>query len=228
MRCHQQPDGSIHPRRPGIPVRIYDYGDMAYPEAIAALAETADKRAHQRVSDSLLLLEHPPTYTLGLRAKTEHLLVAQTELEKQGIPVFRVDRGGDITFHGPGQLVGYPVLDLNARRLDIRRYVRGLERVIIRSLADFGVKAHRVEGFPGVWAEHRKVAAIGVKINAAGVSSHGFALNVNTDLRFFDAIIPCGLRGAKVASLAQLTGHRVDMDRVKQSVSKAFLQEFQI
>ena len=228
MSGHELSDCSVYPPLQEMSIRIHEYGDMTYPEALAALETLVAKRSNHRIPDSLMLLQHPPTYTFGLRARPEHLLVPETELKKRNINVFQVDRGGDITFHGPGQLVGYPVLDLKARQLDIRQYVHRLEQFIIRALADFGVSAHRVEGFPGVWVDHRKIAAIGVKINAAGISSHGFAINVNTDLRYFEAIIPCGLRDVQVASLAQFTGYRVDMDRVKQSVTEAFLQEFQI
>ena len=166
MRGRPPSDRPVSPPLQENSIRVCDYGDMAYPEALAALEAMVAERSNQRVPDSLMLLEHPPTYTLGLRARPEHLLVPETELKKQNINVFQVDRGGDITFHGPGQLVGYPVLDLKARQLDIRQYVHRLERFIIRSLADFGVSAHRADGFPGVWVDHQKIAAIGIKINA--------------------------------------------------------------
>lgn len=208
------------------PVNICDYEMLAYPDAMTVLRRTVEKRAKNLIPDTLLLLEHPPTYTLGMRGKMDHLLIPEYELNHREIDVHRSDRGGDITFHGPGQLVGYPVLNLKTKKPDIRQYVDKLENMIIQAIADFNVIGRHLNGLPGVWVNNEKVAAIGVKINAAGISSHGFAINVNTDLTFFQNIIPCGLADAKVTSLFKITGHAMDMGKMKKSVVAAFVSEF--
>jgi lipoate-protein ligase B len=217
--------------RTDFPVNICDYGMLVYPHAMSLLQSTVEKRAQNLIPDTLLLLEHPPTYTLGMRGKIDHLLIPEPELKNRNIDIHRTDRGGDITFHGPGQLVGYPVLDLKTkkpetRKPDIRQYVKKLERVIIQAISAFKVTAHSLNGFPGVWVHSEKIAAIGVKINTAGISSHGFAINVNTDLTFFQNIIPCGLADIKVTSVAEINGHAIDMDKMKKSVAAAFVSEF--
>ena len=212
--------------RTDFPVKIRDYGMLAYSDAMSVLQSTVEKRAKNLIPDTLLLLEHPPTYTLGIRGKMDHLLVPESELKNRKIDIHRTDRGGDITFHGPGQFVGYPVLDLKTKELDIQQYVKKLERVIIQAISAFKVTAHNINGFPGVWVNNEKIAAIGVKINAASISSHGFAINVNTDLSFFQNIIPCGLADIKVTSVAEITGHAIDMGKMKKSVVAAFISEF--
>jgi lipoate-protein ligase B len=169
----------------------------------------------------LVLLEHPPTYTLGRRAREEHMLLPEATLRALGARVFRVDRGGDVTYHGPGQLVGYPILNLRRRGLGPVAYVRRLEDTIIGALETYGVAAARREGYPGVWTGGAKIAAVGVRI-ARGVSMHGFALNVNTDLSFFDRIVPCGLPGVPVTSLQALLGRPVDLDEVADRVEASF------
>ncbi len=171
-------------------------------------------------AERLILLEHPPTYTLGARARDEHVLASDQALARLGAKVYRVDRGGDVTYHGPGQLVGYPILNLQRRGLGPVAYVRLLEDALIDVLASFGVDAARVEGKPGVWTGGAKIAAIGVRV-ARGVSMHGFALNVNTDLRYFDYIVPCGIRDAGVTSMAQALGYTVDLDEVTDRVELA-------
>ena len=226
--AHQpyQPYHDLSSAVTGMPVNVFSYGIVAYDASLGILRSAVNDRIKNRIPDTLLLLEHPPTYTLGIRGKMEHLLVSTADLKSRNIDIHHTDRGGDITFHGPGQLVGYPILDLKSRHLDIRQYVKKLETLMIRSIADFGITAHRIHGFPGVWADNRKIAAIGVKINAHGISSHGFAVNVNTDLSFFKHIIPCGLADAEMTSLAEITGHPVEMDRIKRSVTATFLSEF--
>jgi len=208
------------------PVNVCHCGMLAYPEALVVSQSMVEKRAKNKIPDTLLLLEHPPTYTLGMQGRIEHLLIPESVLKTRNIDVHRVDRGGDITFHGPGQLVGYPVLDMKIRKLDIRQYVDKLENVILQAISGFNVSGDRLNGFPGVWIHREKVAAIGVKINAAGISSHGFAINVNTDLTYFNNIIPCGLPDTKVTSLAEITGDDIDMDKMKKSVAAAFISEF--
>ncbi|MGE5591473.1 MAG: lipoyl(octanoyl) transferase LipB [Bacillota bacterium] len=175
--------------------------------------------------DVLLFVEHPHTYTLGRRGDPGHLLVGQDQLSQEGIPFVRIDRGGDITYHGPGQLVGYPIVDLSPWNRDLVRYVRMLEDVLIRALGDFGVKARREEGYTGVWTDRNKVAAIGVKVSG-GVTSHGFALNVGTDLSYFERIIPCGIQDRGVTSLSRLLGRSVDLDEARGAVTRQFAQVF--
>lgn len=185
--------------------------------------------------DHLLLLEHPHTYTLGTSAKEEHLLMPPEERERRGVSVYRVDRGGDITYHGFGQLVGYPILKLgrgtDGLRADVVRYVRDLERVIIDAVADYGVIGSPISGLTGVWVNtphgEQKIAAIGVRVNVRSVTKHGFALNVNTDLRYFEGIIPCGIRDKGVTSLAAQVGHPVEIQEVIDRVSEHFRTVFE-
>lgn len=182
-------------------------------------------RIQGRVPDVLLFVEHPPTYTLGRRGNPANLLVPQTELERQGTELVPVDRGGDITYHGPGQLVGYPILDLTAWNSDLLVYVRNLEEVLIRALAGYGVHAERIQGLTGVWVGGNKVAAIGVKVSH-NVTSHGFALNVNTDLGYFGQIIPCGIADHGVTSLAALLPDPPTLTDVRERVTAAFGEVF--
>jgi lipoyl(octanoyl) transferase len=172
----------------------------------------ADRQA-DRVPDTLLLLEHDPVFTLGRNARREHVLFPEAELRARGFEVFEAGRGGDVTYHGPGQVVGYPVLDLAPDRCDVHRYVRDLEEVLIRTCEDYGVAAGRVPGMTGAWVGEAKIGAIGVRI-ARWVTSHGFAFNVGGDLAPFGLIVPCGIRGRGVTSLERLLGSPVSLDGV--------------
>ena len=174
---------------------------------------------------TLILLEHPPTYTLGARGKTEHLLLSETALLADGAAVHRTDRGGDVTYHGPGQIVGYPIMSLRRLGLGPVAYVRSLEALLIEVLSRFGIVAGRSDRNRGVWVGGAKIAAIGVRVSG-GVSTHGFALNVNTDLARFQRIIPCGLAGVGVTSMQLLTGETFDMRAVEDEVVAAFSAEF--
>ncbi len=179
------------------------------------------------ISDALLLLQHPHVYTLGRNAKREHLLVSKERLAEIGAQVFDSDRGGDITYHGPGQLVGYPILDLTQHRRDVAWYMRSLEEVFVRVAADFGIHAWRLNGATGVWVGDEKLVAMGVHISR-WVTSHGFAFNVNTDLRYFDYIVPCGLRDKGVTSLAKLLGKTVEIEAVTKRVIGEFGRVFDL
>lgn len=203
-----------------------DLGTVPYRAAWELQARLVVARRQGLTGDLLLLLEHPPVYTLGRAGRVENLLVPVGWLRGQGAEVFEVDRGGNITFHGPGQLVGYPILDLTAWGRDLHRYLRGLEEVLIRALGAFGIAAGRKSGYTGVWVRDRKIAAIGVKLNSGWVSSHGFALNVSTDLRWFDYIIPCGIRGYGVTSLSAELGRRIPREAAIGPVVDAFGQVF--
>jgi lipoate-protein ligase B len=170
--------------------------------------------------NTLLLLEHPHVYTRGRLSRPEHVLLTPSQLAEQGIDVVETDRGGQITYHGPGQLVAYPIVDLREWGGPLK-YVRTLEQIIIKSLADFGIDAGLVDGLTGVWVNDRKIAAIGVKISR-GVAHHGFAINVNTDLSYFDHIVPCGITDRAVTSLAEVLGETVDPEAVRYSVAYQF------
>lgn len=189
---------------------------MPYGEAFLRQKEAVRRRIAGEIPDALHLVEHPPVITLGRTAKREHVLDAGP-----GVDVVQSDRGGDVTFHGPGQVVGYPVIDLNALRQDVRWYLDGLEEVMIRAAARWGIRAGRVAGMTGAWVGDRKIGAVGVRLQR-WVSCHGFALNVNTDLSYFDRIVPCGLRGKGVTSIALETGREADLGEVRRAVVEAF------
>jgi lipoate-protein ligase B len=208
------------------PCTVYRLGLVDYQEAREEqrrLVEACRRDGCAR----LLLLEHPPTYTLGAHGRQEHLLLGEEALAELGAAVHRVDRGGDITFHGPGQLVGYPILDLRRWNQGPVRYVRSLEAVLIEALSTFGIDAQRVAGRPGVWVGRAKIAAIGVRISR-GITSHGFALNVNPDLSYFRHIVPCGLPDATITSMAQELGWAPDMGSVMKAVIDAFVRVFSV
>jgi lipoyl(octanoyl) transferase len=176
--------------------------------------------------DTLLLVEHPPVYTTGRGGKDANLAVSETYLRSLGADYLRIDRGGDITFHGPGQLVAYPVLDLRERSRDVVAYVRSLEQVVVDLLAEFGIRTERAQGKPGVWVEgERKICAIGVRISR-GVTSHGLALNVSTDLSWFDNIVPCGLPGTHATSMSELLGDAPEMALVADRFVRHFGRVF--
>lgn len=175
----------------------------------------------------LLLLEHPPVYTLGKSGHTENILISEAQMHEKGIAFFKTNRGGDITFHGPGQLIGYPVIDLEKLYTDIGRYLRNMEEVIIRTLAEYDIAGGRSAGETGVWLEpgmkgsERKICAIGVRCSR-WITMHGFAFNVNTDLAYFDHIIPCGIQNKQVTSLQKELGYAVSLSEIKEKVIMHF------
>lgn len=197
--------------------QVQQLGRVGYTEALRLQHQAVALRKAAAIPDTLLLLEHPHVYTLGRNARQEHLLVSKERLAEIGAQVFETDRGGDITYHGPGQLVGYPIIDLTQHRRDVAWYMRSLEEVFIRVAADFGIQAGRLNGATGVWVGREKLVAMGVHISR-WVTSHGFAFNVNPDLRFFDNIVPCGLRDKGVTSLAKLLGQAVEIQPVTNGV----------
>jgi lipoate-protein ligase B len=205
-----------------------DLGRMEYMRAWELQRSLARARAESSIPDVLLFVEHPPTYTLGKRTRPEHLLVDRLTLENEGFAVHMVDRGGDITYHGPGQLVGYPIVSLEGRPGGPSRYLRDLEEVIILGLEAFGIRAGRMEGFTGVWVGGAKIAAIGVRINARRVTTHGFALNVCPDLEAFGRIIPCGIRGKAVTSMREILGIEPSWTIVQDRIAQAFESVFDV
>ena len=201
-------------------------GLVDYQAAWVIQQQCIKARNADRSPDRVLFLEHPPTYTLGAGGHQNHLLVPPDRLHSLGASLHQVDRGGDITFHGPGQLVGYPILDLAGLNLSVSGYIRGLEEMLIRTLAVFDVAGERLDGFPGVWSGQNKVAAIGVRVNARRISSHGFALNINNDLSYFSHIVPCGLRGKGVTSLTRLAKRDIPLNQVMKEIVHAFGEVF--
>jgi lipoate-protein ligase B len=213
-------------------------GLMGYVAARDLQRRWAAARAEARVPDTLMLLQHPHTFTLGRSATIDHLLMNETERAAKGVGLYEADRGGDITYHGPGQLVGYPILclgrpaaDGHLSEIDFSSYLRRIEEVLIRALAEWGISAMRIQGFTGVWVKAEgfgKIAAIGVKVDGQGVSQHGFALNVAPDMSYFDGIVPCGIRHRGVISMAQLLDHPPDLDSVAAIVAEKFGEVFNL
>ena len=216
---------SQQPSRRSLEVRRL--GRVSYPDALAMQRDLVELRKTGRIGDLLLLVEHPHVLTLGVRGDggRSHILADESLLSARGIDVFETGRGGDVTYHGPGQVVGYPIVDLKPDRCDVHRYVRDLEEVLIRLAADYGVTGTRVDGLTGVWVGREKLAAIGVRI-ARWVTSHGFALNVTTDLECFNLIVPCGIADRGVTSLERLLGRRIDLGDVEQRVVAHFATVF--
>ena len=224
-------------------VKITELGFLPYSEAWDIQEEyfsntIAVKRQNRQLDSSiltenhLLLVEHPPVFTLGKSGKIDHLLLKEEVLKSKGIAFFKTNRGGDITFHGPGQLVGYPILDLDNFFTDIHKYLRYLEEIIIKTLSDFGLNSARSDGETGVWLDldtpfARKICAMGVRASR-WVTMHGFALNINTDLSYFDYIVPCGIQGKGVTSIAKELKREVDPSLVKAAVLKYFSEVFEV
>jgi lipoyl(octanoyl) transferase len=209
------------------PLEVRRLGLVTYADALALQRELVEERRANRIPDRLLLLEHPHVVTLGVRARgpTANIVVPVETLAARNVELFETGRGGDVTYHGPGQLVGYPILDLHPDRCDVHRYVRDLEEVLIRVCNDYGLHATRVPGMTGAWIESEKIAAIGVRISR-WITSHGFALNVNTDLSYFDLIVPCGIAGKGVTSLECLLGHPLSMEEVMRKTAFRFAEVF--
>ncbi|HET7151723.1 MAG TPA: lipoyl(octanoyl) transferase LipB [Candidatus Acidoferrum sp.] len=206
-----------------------DLGLIGYADAYALQKRLVAARKVDAIEDLLLLCEHPHVITQGRNGKREHLLVGENVLRQKGVEFFETSRGGDITYHGPGQIVGYPILNLAAIRRDVVWYVRTLEEAMIRATAEYGIKAKRVAGKTGIWVEsgntEDKLGAIGVHISR-WVTSHGFAYNVSTDLRFFDLIVPCGIADRKATSLEKLLGRAVEKSEVVPRIAKHLAELF--
>jgi lipoyl(octanoyl) transferase len=197
-------------------------GLVPYSEAHELQKELVEKRKRDEIPDQFLLLEHPHVITLGRAANRANVLVDEAARARLGVELFDTGRGGDVTYHGPGQLVGYPIIKLLPGHQDVRRYVRDIQEVLVRAARDFGVEAEPRDGdYIGVWVGGEKLAAIGIRISR-WVTMHGFAFNVTTDLNYFRLIVPCGIRGHGVTSLQKLSGHPVEMNAVAQSVARHF------
>jgi len=221
-------------------ISVVQLGILDYGTGLRIQQELVDLRKQGKIGDVLLLLEHAPVITLGRNAKQRNVLLSQEDLDRRGVELFETDRGGDVTFHGPGQLVGYPIFDLHGfpnkagtstlKYLGAVDYVRRVEEVLIRSCLDFKIPTKRIPGLTGVWTDwaskpEAKIAAIGVHISRS-VTSHGFALNVNTDLSYFNLIVPCGIENKPVTSISQELDEEVDMDSVAQAITRNFGRVF--
>jgi len=214
-------------------ISVVQLGTVDYATGLRLQQELVDLRKAEKIGDVLLLLEHSPVITLGRNAKAANVIASTELLAQRGVELFECDRGGDVTFHGPGQIVGYPIFDLRGfatpdgkrKTLGAVEFVRRLEEVLIRTCADFAIATNRIASLTGVWTNHEaaqaKIAAIGVHI-ARFVTSHGFALNVNTDLSFFNLIIPCGITSKPVTSMQHELGHSLDLNSVAESISRNF------
>jgi lipoyl(octanoyl) transferase len=208
-------------------VDVRHLGLVDYQAALELQKELVERRKQGLIPDQLLLLEHPHVITLGARNHNASSNVLETPeaLARKGVALFETGRGGDVTYHGPGQLVGYPILQLPIDRRDVHRYVRDLEEVLILTVADFGIAASRIPGLTGIWVGDHKLAAIGVRISR-WVTSHGFALNVSTDLSNFALIVPCGIADKGVTSMERVLGRCVPMDEVVRAVERRFMDVF--
>jgi lipoyl(octanoyl) transferase len=211
----------------GRPLEVQRLGVVPYDRALALQDELVRRRRADEIPDQLLLLEHPHVITLGSGALAEHVLADTVRREELGITLAHTGRGGDVTYHGPGQLVGYPILDLNPDRRDVHRYLRDLEEVLIRLLAEYGIESGRVSGKTGVWTSGGKIAAIGVRVSSGWITSHGFALNVSTDLAYFGTIVPCGIPDESVTSLEAILGRPLSTDEAASRTAERFAEVFE-
>jgi lipoyl(octanoyl) transferase len=218
-------------------IELFDLGTMPYKQAWELqrkiqiqlidqkLAIRDQPRLIKKISDSFIFVEHPHVYTLGKSGDAANLLKGIPELKKIDAEFIENDRGGDITYHGPGQIVGYPILDLDRYFTDVHKYLRYLEEVIIKTCTDYGIKAGRIEGLTGVWVGNEKICAMGIRCSR-WVTMHGFAFNVNTDLTYFDHIVPCGIRDKNVTGLSKILGKTIDIDEVKLRIAHHFSEQF--
>ncbi|HCU72715.1 MAG TPA: hypothetical protein DGO43_02745 [Chloroflexi bacterium] len=208
-----------------LPVDVHMLGRIAYTDALTWQHNAASAVASEDHPDMVAVLEHPPVYTVGARGKKNHLLVSEESLLAKGADVIETNRGGDITFHGPGQLVLYSIMNLRRRGIGAIEYIHRLETAVIHTLSSMQLAGQAVKGRPGVWIGHRKISAIGVSIQR-GITMHGLALNIDPDLQWFDAIVPCGLHGLGVTSIARETGTAPDTDAITTTVLEAIAHEF--
>ncbi len=204
---------------------VYILGLVDYQKGLLLQERLLALRKCGTISDVLLLLQHPSVLTIGRSGVDKNIIVPKETLIEEGIPVFYTNRGGDVTYHGPGQIIGYPILHLTENNLTVHQYVWNLEEIVIRTLADFGIVGQRVSGFRGVWVGGEKISALGVRVSGR-VTMHGFALNVNANLRYFTYIVPCGIIGASVTSISKLLGHEVELKDIQESLLRHFSQVF--
>lgn len=208
------------------PLAVRHEGVVPYADALELQADLVVRRRAGEIPDTLVLLEHPHVITRGTGTDESHILADEPRRRAMGIDLFDAGRGGDVTYHGPGQLVGYPILDLKPDRKDLHRYLRDLEGMLIEVLAGWGVEGRREEGLTGVWTPGGKIAAIGVRVSSGWITSHGFALNVSTDLAYFDTIVPCGIADRTVSTLEAELGRPIEMAEVRARVAEGMARSF--
>ena len=218
--------GAVQPTSPCL-CRVLQLGRIEYDVAYSIQEKILEKRIRKEIPDTLILLEHEPVFTIGRSGKPDNVLITEEIRSKENIALFNVDRGGDVTYHGPGQIVGYPIFDLNGHGKDVHRFLRSLEDVIIDVLSGYGLEASRVSGFTGVWVGRSKIASIGIGVRK-WVSFHGFSLNVAPDMRHFSFINPCGLGDVRMTSMKELLGYGVPVEGVRQKIIDSFGKIFRM
>lgn len=223
------PGDSAEPEVRGLKreLRVLELGSVPYAKGLDLQAELVTKRRAGQIPDTLVLLEHPHVITLGSSSDPAHVLVGEEERARLGIELFEAGRGGDVTYHGPGQLVAYPILDLKPDRKDLHRYLRDLETVLVAVASDYGIEAERSEAGTGVWTRTGKLAAIGIRVSSGWITSHGIALNVRSDLSYFDTIVPCGIADRDVTSLERELGSAPETSDVVKRFVQRFAQVFE-
>ena len=205
---------------------ILNLDTVPYEEAFALQKRLVEMRSRGTICDTLILLEHPPVFTVTRKATLKNILVSPDELQDKGISLCETNRGGDITYHGPGQIVGYPIMNLKDHGKDLHRYIRNIEEILINLLMDYGIAAHRDKANPGVWIEDEKIAAIGIAVKSSWTTMHGFAFNVNPDLNHYSLIVPCGITNKGVTSLSKLLGTPISMKEVRKKLIHHYAEVF--
>lgn len=226
MRNAAMDEPGVTPRWKDRVLRVQTLGRVSYESGLRIQEELVARRRSGEVEDQLLLLEHDHVITMGSSTEKRNIVADEGRLRELGVQVHGAGRGGDVTYHGPGQIVGYPILDLKPDRKDLHEYLRLLEGVLIRALHVYGLVGVREEGLTGVWVGDEKVAALGIRVSSGWITSHGFALNVSTDMRYFETIVPCGITDRGVTSLERLLGHTVDPEKLRRILSTAMVEEF--
>ena len=207
---------------------ILNLDTVPYEEAFALQKRLVTMRSQDAICDTLILLEHPPVFTVTRKATLNNILASPDELEDKGISLCKTNRGGDITYHGPGQIVGYPIMNLKDHGKDLHKYIRNIEEIIISLLMDYGISAHRDKANPGVWIEDEKIAAIGIAVKSSWTTMHGFAFNVNPDLKHYSLIVPCGLTNKGVTSLSKLLDTPINMEEVREKLIHHYAEVFKL
>ena len=197
---------------------ILNLDTVPYEEAFDLQKRMVEMRSQNKINDTLILLEHHPVLTITKKDTLKNILASPDELREKGITLCKTNRGGDITYHGPGQLVGYPIMDLKEHGKDLHRYIRNIEEMIIKLLMDYGISAHRDKRHPGVWVVEEKIAAIGISVKSSWVTMHGFSLNINPDLNHYSLIVPCGINDKGITSLSKLLGKSINQEEVRHKL----------
>lgn len=207
---------------------ILNLDTIPYEEAFDLQKRLVEMRSQDNINDILVLLEHPPVFTVTRKATLKNVLASPEELKEKGISLCKTNRGGDITYHGPGQLVGYPIMDLKEHGKDLHKYIRNIEEMIIKLLRDYDISAHRDKNNPGVWVGKEKIAAIGIAVKSSWTTMHGFSLNINPDLNHYSLIVPCGITDKGVTSLSKLLGKSVSQKEVRERLIQHFQEVFNV